>query len=145
MRTGPANGTLSRVPQAGGANEPDPRDRTTWIWTLWHHNLGLWGQGGIFVHSIILDQNSSLVQHPPKKNEHLKTAERSKFMSLGRKIVYFSLCPPNKMPRRGKQLPAPVFLPGKSHGERSLEGYSSWGHKESDTSDLVTKQQSNTL
>ena len=26
----------------------------------------------------------------------------------------------------------PVFLPGKSHGWRSLVGYSLWGHKESD-------------
>ena len=26
----------------------------------------------------------------------------------------------------------PAFLPGKSHGQRSLSGYSSWGHKESD-------------
>ena len=25
-----------------------------------------------------------------------------------------------------------VFLPGKSHGQRSLAGYSPWGHKESD-------------
>ena len=28
--------------------------------------------------------------------------------------------------------PAPVFLPGKSHGWRSLAGYSPWGRKESD-------------
>jgi len=27
----------------------------------------------------------------------------------------------------------PVFLPGKSHGQRSLVGYSLWCHKESDT------------
>ena len=27
----------------------------------------------------------------------------------------------------------PVFLPGKSHGQRSLVGYSPWGCKESDT------------
>ena len=27
----------------------------------------------------------------------------------------------------------PVFLPGKSHGQRSLEVYSLWGHKESNT------------
>ena len=27
----------------------------------------------------------------------------------------------------------PVLLPGKSHGRRSLVGYSPWGHKESDT------------
>ena len=26
----------------------------------------------------------------------------------------------------------PVFLPGKFHGQRSLVGYSPWGHKESD-------------
>ena len=26
-----------------------------------------------------------------------------------------------------------VFLPGKSHEQRSLVGYSPWGHKESDT------------
>ena len=26
----------------------------------------------------------------------------------------------------------PVFLPGKSHGQKSLEGYSPWGCKESD-------------
>ena len=25
-----------------------------------------------------------------------------------------------------------VFLPGKSHGQRSLEGYNPWGHKEPD-------------
>ena len=28
--------------------------------------------------------------------------------------------------------PAPVFLPGEPHGQRSLELYSPWGHKESD-------------
>ena len=29
-----------------------------------------------------------------------------------------------------KQKPTPVFLPGKSHGQRRLMGYSSWGCKE---------------
>ena len=28
--------------------------------------------------------------------------------------------------------PTPVFLPGESHGQRNLEGYSPWGHKELD-------------
>ena len=28
-----------------------------------------------------------------------------------------------------------VFLPGESHGQRSLEGYSAQGHKESDTTE----------
>ena len=26
--------------------------------------------------------------------------------------------------------PTPVFLPGEFHGQRSLTGYSPWGHKE---------------
>ena len=33
---------------------------------------------------------------------------------------------------RRKWQPTPVFLPGESHGWRSLVGYSPWGHKESD-------------
>ena len=37
-----------------------------------------------------------------------------------------------KIPWRRKQQPAPVFLPGKCHGQRSLAGYSSWGSKELD-------------
>ena len=31
----------------------------------------------------------------------------------------------------------PVLLPGKSHGRRSLVGCSSWGHKESDTTERL--------
>ena len=38
-----------------------------------------------------------------------------------------------KIPWRRKWQPIPVFLPGKSHGQKSLEGYSPWGCKESDT------------
>ena len=37
-----------------------------------------------------------------------------------------------KMPWRRKWQPTPVPLPGKSHGWRSLVGYSPWGRKESD-------------
>ena len=37
-----------------------------------------------------------------------------------------------KIPRRRKQQPIPVLFPGKSHGPRSLVGFSPWGHKESD-------------
>ena len=29
----------------------------------------------------------------------------------------------------------PVFLPGESHEQRSLVGYCSWGHKESDATE----------
>ena len=34
-----------------------------------------------------------------------------------------------KIPWRRKWEPTPVFLPGKSHGQKSLVGYSPWGHK----------------
>ena len=33
---------------------------------------------------------------------------------------------------RGKWQPTPVFLPGKSHGQRSLADYSPWGRTELD-------------
>ena len=33
-----------------------------------------------------------------------------------------------KIPWRRKWLSMPVFLPGESHGQRSLAGYSPWGH-----------------
>ena len=40
-----------------------------------------------------------------------------------------------------KWQPTPIFLPGESHGQRSLAGYSPWGHNESDTTEqtLSTK------
>ena len=34
-----------------------------------------------------------------------------------------------KTPWRRKWQPTPVFLPGKSHGQRRLVGYSPWGHE----------------
>ena len=38
-----------------------------------------------------------------------------------------------KIPWRRKCQPTPVFLPGTSHGQRSLAGFSPWGRKEWDT------------
>ena len=32
----------------------------------------------------------------------------------------------------------PVFLPEKFHGQRSLVGYSPWGHKELDTTEELS-------
>ena len=34
----------------------------------------------------------------------------------------------------------PVFLPGKSHEQRSLAGYSPWGHKELDMTEHTCTQ-----
>ena len=44
-----------------------------------------------------------------------------------------------KIPWSRKWQPTPVFLPGESHGQRSLMGYSPWGHKESDMTEQLTQ------
>ena len=41
------------------------------------------------------------------------------------------------MQRRRQWHPTPVLLPGKSHGRRSLEGCSPWGHWELDTTEQL--------
>ena len=41
--------------------------------------------------------------------------------------------------RRRKQQPTPVLLPGGSHGQRSLAGYSPGGRKESDVTVIHTQ------
>ena len=41
-------------------------------------------------------------------------------------------------PLEKEWLPTPVFLPGESHGQRNLAGYSPWGRKESDTTEQLT-------
>ena len=54
-----------------------------------------------------------------------------------RRRVFGSLS--GKISWRRKWQPILVFLSGKSHGQRSLEGYSQWSHKRVGH-DLVTKQ-----
>ena len=39
---------------------------------------------------------------------------------------------------RKKWQPTPVFLPGETHGQRSLAGYSPWGCRESDMIDQLS-------
>ena len=46
-----------------------------------------------------------------------------------------------KIPWRRKWQRTPVFLSGKSHGRRALAGYTTWGHKESDTTKQLTYTQ----
>ena len=40
-------------------------------------------------------------------------------------------------PWRRAWQPTPVFLPGESQGQRSLVGYSPWGHKKSDMTKAI--------
>ena len=58
--------------------------------------------------------------------KRLSTLKETRVRSLGRED-----------PWRRKWQSTPVFFPGKSHGQRSLVGYSPWGRKESDTTERL--------
>ena len=49
-----------------------------------------------------------------------------------------SIAESETFPWRRTWQPTPVFLPGGSHGQRSLEGYSPWGCKESDMTEALS-------
>ena len=42
-----------------------------------------------------------------------------------------------KIPWRREWQPTPIFLPGEFHGQRSLAGYSPWGHRQSDRTERL--------
>ena len=44
-----------------------------------------------------------------------------------------------KIPWRRKLQPTTVFLPGKSHGQKGLVGYTPWDHRESATTEQLTE------
>ena len=46
-----------------------------------------------------------------------------------------------KIPWSRKWQPAPIFCPGKSHGQRSLAGHTSWDLKESDMTERLKHTQ----
>ena len=64
-----------------------------------------------------------VVKNPPASAEDIK--DMSSIPGSGR------------FPWRRKWQPTPVLLPGESHGQRSLVGYSSWGRKGSDTTEAT--------
>ena len=72
-------------------------------------------------------KKKSLLQHHSSKASILQRCRRPGFS------LWFG-----KIPWRRHWLPTPVFLPGEFHGQRSLAGYSSWGHKESDMTERLT-------
>ena len=64
---------------------------------------------------------SLVAQMVKKKKKNLPEMQEAQVQPLGR-----------EGPQRRSQKPTPVFLPGESHGQRSLAGYSPPGRKESD-------------
>ena len=67
--------------------------------------------------------------HPLHKNHNNLKRKRS----TGGKIMLPRYKPLKGELWRRKWQPTPVVLLGEPHGQRSLEGCSPWGHKESDT------------
>ena len=67
--------------------------------------------------------------HTLTAQQYSPAMQEMQVSSLGRKI-----------PWRRKWQPTPVFLPGKSHGQRSLAGCSPWGPQRVGH-DLATEQQ----
>ena len=62
-------------------------------------------------------------------------AEMVKNLSATRETWVGSLGWEDSLKEWGARQPTPVFLPGESHGRRSLVGYSPWGRKESDATE----------
>ena len=42
-----------------------------------------------------------------------------------------------KIPWKRAWQPTPILWPGEAHGQRSLAGYSPWGHKQSDATERL--------
>ena len=69
------------------------------------------------MYNIVASQMALMVKNPPASTGDVRDT---------------GLIPGSGRSLEKSQAPTPVFLPGESHGQRSLVGYSPWGHKESD-------------
>ena len=79
-------------------------------------------------HTFLGFPGGSVIKKKKKKNTHLPRQKMWFDPRVG------------KIHWRRKLQSKPIYLPGKSHGQRSLAGYSPWGSKRVRHS-LVTKQQ----
>ena len=79
---------------------------------------------GPFLKSFIEFVNASLVAQMVKKLPALRDTGFDPWV--------------RKIPWRREWQPTLVFLPGEPHGQRSLVGYSTWGHKDLDTTEQLT-------
>ena len=101
--------------------------------------LNKWAQGGTYILALMLYLHlhsilGLLAQSPPTPNSNFHTSDCFKYSP--NKHIFSHLKP--ACWRRKWQL-TPVFLPGESHGQRSLAGCSPWDHKESVGHDWETK------
>ena len=86
------------------------------------------------------DRKVTLAQTSGSRNFHFRitfslVAQTVKRLSTMRETGFDPQV--GKMPWRREWQSTPVLLPGESHGQRSLVGYSPWGRKESDTTERL--------
>ena len=77
------------------------------------------------LHFIPMRSGDSLMAQPRKNLPEVQETEMWVW-SMGQEDLW-----------RRKWQSIPVFLPGKSHGQRRLVGYSPWGCKEADTTEWI--------
>ena len=84
-------------------------------------------QGPIYIHThiyiFLLEAEGSFPRGSESKESACNAGDLGLILGLGRS------------PWSRKWQPTPVFLPGKFHEQKTLVGYSSWGHGESDTTE----------
>ena len=96
--------------------------RNSCLWTAWGHSLG-WE---LLLPWPLLELNPSC-DYIPGGLEGKASACNTGDLGFNPWV--------RKIPWRRKWRLTPAPLPGKSHGRRTLVGYSPWGHKESDTTE----------
>ena len=84
-----------------------------------------------------------------ERKKHLwSVAAAPEWAFFDRQHLFLTVCPKcgrhgfdpwvGKIPWRRHWQPTPVFLPWKSHGQRSLAGYSPWAHNASNMTEQLT-------
>ena len=88
---------------------------------------------GALDHLTCLLRNLYECQEATVRTEH----GTANWFKIGREYDKALYCHPDYLTWRRKQQPIPLFLPGKSHGQRRLAGYSPQGCKESDMTEVT--------
>ena len=85
----------------------------------------------------LLPQISTNILSKGSKLKKKKIRYTKKKLTWAPSVLSSILCDPRSITWRRKWQSTPAPLPGKSHGQRSLIGYSPWGRKESDTTEQL--------
>ena len=117
------------------------------FWFHWNGMVWSFGTGILQSQNLRTTRLESNVCSSPSCDVDVSFKEKPKFTETYQKASLLACSVKNlpamqetwvrKIPWRRKWQPTPVFLPGESHGRRSLVGYSPRGRKESDTTERL--------